>query len=132
MYAYQTGHDGLYGPPGSPGVRIRGWLKTGADGRFTIVTIRPGSYPKSAVPAHIHFQLWSGSIAPQYGADLLFDGDPHLKARDREESARQGAFGSVRKVQNGLVSINLRLKERGDRMDARTLHGLRPCGFSER
>ena len=57
VFAYQTDRGGLYDrrENGPHSWRLRGWVKTGADGRFTFETIRPGSYPNSNNPPHIHF-----------------------------------------------------------------------------
>ena len=57
VFAYQTDRGGLYDKPenGAHSWRLRGWAKTDDDGRFTFETIRPGSYPNSNNPPHIHF-----------------------------------------------------------------------------
>jgi protocatechuate 3,4-dioxygenase beta subunit len=57
VFAYHTDRAGLYDKRenGPHSWRLRGWVKTGADGRFTFETIRPGSYPNSNNPPHIHF-----------------------------------------------------------------------------
>ena len=57
VFAYQTDRGGLYDRPGNGPHwwRLRGWVRTGADGRFTFETIRPGSYPNSNNPPHVHF-----------------------------------------------------------------------------
>jgi protocatechuate 3,4-dioxygenase, beta subunit len=60
LYVYHTGTGGTYETTGDEkgwGRRHgmhRGWIKTGADGRYTFYTIKPGSYPNSKMPAHIH------------------------------------------------------------------------------
>ena len=33
---------------------IRGWIKTGKDGRFRFYTLKPGACPVGGNPAHIH------------------------------------------------------------------------------
>ena len=57
VFAYQTDRGGRYDKPenGAHSWRLRGWVKAGADGRFTFQTIRPGSYPNSNNPPHVHF-----------------------------------------------------------------------------
>ena len=74
---YQTDAAGIYGPgSGQPSeiARLRGRLVTGADGRYEIVTIRPGHYPGGGVPAHIHAAVNAVTIP-----DYLFEGDRYLK-----------------------------------------------------
>jgi protocatechuate 3,4-dioxygenase beta subunit len=57
VFAYHTDKGGLYDKRenGPHSWRLRGWVKTGADGSFTFTTIRPGSYPNSNNPPHVHF-----------------------------------------------------------------------------
>jgi protocatechuate 3,4-dioxygenase beta subunit len=57
VFAYHTDRAGLYDKRenGPHSWRLRGWAKTDADGRFTFETIRPGSYPNSNNPPHVHF-----------------------------------------------------------------------------
>jgi protocatechuate 3,4-dioxygenase beta subunit len=57
VFAYHTDRGGLYDKKenGPHSWRLRGWVKTDSEGRFTFETIRPGSYPNSNNPPHIHF-----------------------------------------------------------------------------
>ena len=57
VFAYQTDREGLYDvrENGAHSWRLRGWVKSGADGRFTFETIRPGPYPGSNNRPHVHF-----------------------------------------------------------------------------
>lgn len=57
VFAYHTDKAGLYDKRenGPHSWRLRGWAKTDKDGSFTFETIRPGSYPNSNNPPHVHF-----------------------------------------------------------------------------
>lgn len=57
VFAYHTDRAGLYDrrENGPHSWRLRGWARTDAEGRFTFETIRPGSYPNSNNPPHVHF-----------------------------------------------------------------------------
>jgi protocatechuate 3,4-dioxygenase beta subunit len=127
VYAYQTGRDGLYGPPGRQEPRLRAWVKTAADGTFRLDTIRPASYPNSRIPAHIHFQAWGPATPHQYTEDLLFADDPFVDAPTRARSQSLGLFSFVQPATDGAVRVRLRLKPTADRMEASILHGFRAC-----
>ncbi|MGE0641309.1 MAG: hypothetical protein AB7G12_02615 [Thermoanaerobaculia bacterium] len=128
LYVYQTGLDGLYhSTDGAP--RLRGYMKTDEHGRFSYRSIRPGSYPKSTIPAHVHTQLWGGGFEPQWNRDLLFADDPFVRDRDRSESDSAGRFGWIcapRRDAAGVLHCthDLRLKSEGDRFEPATRHGL--------
>jgi protocatechuate 3,4-dioxygenase beta subunit len=57
VFAYHTDRGGLYDKRenGPHSWRLRGWVRTDKDGRFTFETIRPGSYPNTNNPPHVHF-----------------------------------------------------------------------------
>ena len=62
--ACQTNARGVYPPPsraiGAAADRhgaLRAWAVTGADGRYTFETIRPGSYPSRDTPEHVHMHV---------------------------------------------------------------------------
>jgi protocatechuate 3,4-dioxygenase beta subunit len=97
MYAYQTDADGYYSREqgGNRAPRLKGRLKTGADGRYEIRTIMPGHYPGGKVPSHIH-----ASITPAGGKEVnideyLFDGDPFLSKEDYSKFAGRGPLSSL-------------------------------------
>lgn len=71
VYAYHTDAKGLYNKKGIQDPRLRGWVTTDGNGRFELHTIRPGSYPGSLNPPHIHFEL-SGAGYPKQWDELTF------------------------------------------------------------
>jgi protocatechuate 3,4-dioxygenase beta subunit len=91
LYAYHTNAKGIYprrGDETGNGQRhgyLRGWLKTDAQGRYRIESIRPGGYPGRRDPAHIHLVVREGD-APEYWIDeLIFEDDPRaaeVRGRD--------------------------------------------------
>ena len=115
VFAYQTDRTGLYDAAGSPAHswRVRGWVRTGADGAFEFRTIRPGRYPSRTIPAHVHFTIFTGSTRYHAG-ELRFEDDELVPAREREASRQEGNFGTVRPVtRNGTgeaVELAIRLK----------------------
>jgi protocatechuate 3,4-dioxygenase beta subunit len=118
VFAYHTDKDGLYDTPaaGPHSWRLKGWAQTAADGRFEFRTIRPGSYPGTTNPQHVHFTLLLANGERYFAGDLNFADDKLVSARERESSVRDGDFGSVRQVRReaGVDHVDLRLRVRAD------------------
>ncbi len=101
LYAFHTDAEGLYSETNdNTNPRLKATVRTGADGRYELRTIKPAPYPGGGVPAHIHFQV-SGGDFPDQRADLNFEGDPHLSAYAARRSAERGQFGSIRPLEKG-------------------------------
>jgi protocatechuate 3,4-dioxygenase beta subunit len=100
VYVYHTDQKGYY----TPGVndnrnpRLRGYMRTDAQGRYEFSTIKPGPYPNSRIPAHIHYVV----NAPGYSErifEIVFEGDPFLDDRVRQESANEWSGFSLRQLE---------------------------------
>ena len=83
--------DGKVGHP-----RLKGYMKTDAEGRFELHTIVPGRYPGMRIPAHIHFNLWGAGYPVQWVDDLRFEDDSYLTEAMRMESRARGTFATIR------------------------------------
>ena len=72
VFGYQTDKGGLYDKPenGPHSWRLRGWVKTDKDGSFTFETIRPGSYPNSNNPPHVHFTAFLQDATRYHAGEL--------------------------------------------------------------
>lgn len=108
MYFYQTNAGGRYPTRGDEqgwGKRhgyIRGWLKTNDDGRYQIRTIRPGSYPNSTEPAHIHCIVKEEGLNEYYLADFLFADDPLITPGFRSQRLSKNPGG------DGILKVETR------------------------
>jgi protocatechuate 3,4-dioxygenase beta subunit len=128
LYAYQTDQSGRYARIGwIP--RLRGWVRTDAEGRYEYSTIRPGAYPGRSNAAHVHVQLWGAGYEPQYSTDLLFADDPLVPQGERERSGAAGRFAHVcapGRTEAGelLCTHDHRLEPTGDQFEDSTRHGL--------
>ena len=89
IYAYQTDAEGYYGvKPASDSAnpRLNVLLRTGPKGEWLFETIRPGSYPGSRAPGHIHFEVAAAGFAPRV-FEIVFEGDPFVTADMRRNPA---------------------------------------------
>lgn len=93
--AYRPGANDSKNP------RLKGTMVTGADGQYEYRTIKPGPYPGGGVPAHIHYVV----SAPGHRErlfEIVFEGDPALTDRIKEDAKTgEGAF-SLRPLTRGL------------------------------
>jgi protocatechuate 3,4-dioxygenase, beta subunit len=99
VYYWQTNADGLYAPSFTDKTRhgaIRGWLKTGADGKYMLYTIKPESYPQSTIPAHIHFLIKETNLNEYYIDDINFEDDPFLTEAERKKLPLRCGSGIVK------------------------------------
>jgi protocatechuate 3,4-dioxygenase beta subunit len=103
LYLYQTDASGVYNSTDRSWKRprIRGWVKTDKEGRYEIRTIKPGNYPGSRNPAHIHVIAKLPGRDPDWLDDFLFEGDPFLSQKDRRRLETEGTFSPVMKIARG-------------------------------
>jgi protocatechuate 3,4-dioxygenase beta subunit len=107
LYIYQTDHEGYYGvKPVSDNrnPRLKLFLRSDAQGRWSFDTVKPGSYPASRVPAHIHFEVAAAGHAPNI-FEIVFEGDPFVTAEMRGNPAF-----SVRPIEGGKVTDRIVLR----------------------
>jgi protocatechuate 3,4-dioxygenase beta subunit len=107
LYAFQTDAEGYYGVKpvsDNQNPRLKILLRTDAQGRWAFETIRPGSYPNSRAPGHIHFEV-SAPGFPTKVFEIVFAGDPFITAQMRTNPAF-----SVRPIENGRVTERIVLQ----------------------
>ena len=102
VYVHHANAAGRYAGGGSESEwsrrhgRLRGWLKTDADGRYQVRTIKPGPYPDRPDPAHIHLTVLEEGKDPYYIDDVVFAGERGVDAAyvaDRENRGGPGVVG---------------------------------------
>jgi protocatechuate 3,4-dioxygenase beta subunit len=110
IYFYHTDQSGRY-TPGAHATgwekrngRIRGWVKTGFDGRYTIYTLKPAPYPNTNIAAHIHALVKEPDKNEYYIDEFLFDDDPKLTEKERKMQYR-GGYGIMKlsKSKDGVL-----------------------------
>lgn len=97
LFVYQTDASGVYNKTDGSYLRPRlhGWIKTDSSGRYKIRTIKPGSYPRSTQPAHIHITFRPSAGRARWLEDFLFSDDPNLTASQRALPQALGNFSHV-------------------------------------
>lgn len=90
VFAYQTDRTGVYNAKGQHGWRLHGWARSDAQGRFEFRTIRPGSYPRSSNPAHIHITVDAPGLSRRWTTEIQFADDPLLKKGGLPVTTRNG------------------------------------------
>lgn len=99
VYVYQTDARGYYGANDSRDStrpRLRATMRTDAEGRYEFQTIKPGSYPGTRNPAHIHYVV----NAPGHKEkvfEIVFEDDPNVTDRIRADAAREESAYSIKR-----------------------------------
>lgn len=115
LYYYHTDLKGNY--PRRDGVDeriaphgyMKGWVKTGKDGRYAIYTVRPKSYPNSNIPAHIHPSIKEPKMEKSYYIDdFFFDDDALLTSDYRKKMENRGGTGILRLLEMDDLMIGER------------------------
>lgn len=107
VYAYQTDAAGIYPPSTTRHGRLRGWAKTDAEGRYQFDTIRPGGYPNTTIPQHVHMHVIEPGRATYFIDEMVFSDDPRLTAEQRKQLVTgRGGPGLVTPVkQSGVWDV---------------------------
>ncbi len=115
LYLYQTNPKGIYATKGGETGwarrhgYIRGWVKTGNDGRYTFYTLKPGTYPSRTDPAHIHPTVLEPNGKYYYIHDYYFEGDPLLTDKEiAPKSPRGGNSGVLSLIKEGDLWVGKR------------------------
>lgn len=93
---------------------IRGWVKSDANGQYSIYTVRPAPYPGRNFEAHIHPAIKEPGIDKEYYIDeFVFDDDPLLTS-EKEKGWKTGGSGILRVfkkkgciLRNTILSLGL-------------------------
>jgi protocatechuate 3,4-dioxygenase, beta subunit len=124
LYVYHTNSSGVY-PKNTPNNGrnswrhgyLRGWMRTGADGRYEFRTIKPEPYPNATEPAHIHVTLSGPGLPEYYIASYIFEGDRFITDALRSKLRAEGELPSIislKREANGLLrgSRNITLRRK--------------------
>lgn len=112
LYIYQTDRNGIYATKGNEKGwakrhgYIRGWIRTDKSGKYTFYTFRPASYPSGIEPEHIHITVKEPNKNEYYIDEFVFNDDPILTQKERNELENRGGSGIVRPtLENGILTV---------------------------
>lgn len=111
VYIYHTNRQGGYQTKGNEKGwakrhgYIRGWVKTGKDGKYTFYSFRPGSYPDRSEPEHIHITIKEPTTNEYYLDEYFFADDPLLKQSFIEKLPKRGGSGIVTPLMEGGMLV---------------------------
>lgn len=101
VYVYHTNNKGVYPKKGNEKGHgkyhgyLRGWMKTGANGKYEFETIRPASYQThDGEPAHIHYTLDAPNYPEYWLTGLWFSDDPRV-ASYLDKIERDGGLSNI-------------------------------------
>lgn len=85
LYMYQTDAAGYYSVDGldDDNPRLSGYVRTDQDGRFELISVRPGGYANSRATQHIHYMIEKPGGRQLHG-EILFADDPNLRRDVRQ------------------------------------------------
>jgi protocatechuate 3,4-dioxygenase beta subunit len=99
VFVYQTDATGHYNHPDSVwNPRLRGWMRTGSDGRYEFRSIKPAAYPNHSEPAHIHVHVYGEGVPEYFLDDYWFEGDTLLSSEQITRAQLQGRFSNIVKL----------------------------------
>lgn len=97
VYVYHTDAKGVYSPwisySGNP--RLRGYMRTDAEGRYEYSTIKPAPYPADRIAAHIHYVV-NAEGHQERVFEIVFEGDPNIGESMRAAAAKEDGAVSIR------------------------------------
>jgi protocatechuate 3,4-dioxygenase beta subunit len=96
VYVYHTDAKGLYTPETNDNrnPRLRGYMRTDAQGRYEFSTIKPAPYPNNRIAAHIHYVV-NATGHQERVFEIVFEGDPKIDERMRADAAKEGSAFSI-------------------------------------
>lgn len=107
VYVCHTDVGGYYtlGSNDNRNPRLRGYMRTDRQGRYEFSTIKPGSYPNSRNPAHIHYVVTASGYREKI-FEIVFEGDPFIDDRIRADAKREDSGFSIRPLErNGALCV---------------------------
>ena len=100
LFVYQTDAKGVYTTSGGDNrnTRLHGAMRSNAQGKYEFRTIKPGSYPGSSNPAHIHAYVSGADYPEDWIDEYHFDDDGFISDEQKRKAAELGSFSPILKL----------------------------------
>ena len=115
LYIYHTNQSGIYPTKGTETGwakrhgYIRGWVKTGSDGKYAFYTLKPGVYSDKSSPAHIHPTILEPDGKYYWLGSYHFQGDTLLTEKEiSPEFPKGGNSGLMTLKKEGGIYVGTR------------------------
>jgi len=99
LYYWHTDAQGYYSKSKTETTvhgHLRGWVKTDAQGRYAIYTVKPSPYPNDRLPAHIHFSVKEPHLNEYYTDDVVFENEAFVDAKYRKSVTNRCGNGIIK------------------------------------
>jgi protocatechuate 3,4-dioxygenase beta subunit len=118
VYVYHTDNRGYYSSEvndDNRNPRLRGYMRTDAQGRYEFDTIKPAHYPNNQIPAHIHYVVTADGYKERV-FEIVFEGDQFINDRIRADAAKEESGFSIRPLERNQQGVlhctqDIRLKK---------------------
>jgi protocatechuate 3,4-dioxygenase beta subunit len=107
VYVYHTDNRGYYSSEvndDNRNPRLRGYMRTDAQGRYEFATIKPAHYPNNQIPAHIHYVVTAEGFRERI-FEIVFTGDEFINDRIRAEAAKDDSGFSIRPLERDSQGV---------------------------
>lgn len=100
LFVYQTDAKGVYTTSGGDNrnTRLHGEMRSNPQGKYEFRTIKPGSYPGSSNPAHIHAYVSGPGYPENWIDEFHFDDDRFISDEQKRTAAALGSFSPILKL----------------------------------
>ncbi|MBA2736396.1 MAG: hypothetical protein H0U50_06345 [Pyrinomonadaceae bacterium] len=108
IYFYHTDSEGYYGRRRNGEAlhgHFRGWMLTGANGKYEFSSIKPASYPDRTFAAHVHMTITTKNLKEDSIDSILFEGDKFISAQERNMAGKKGGFNPIVQLEKGVDGI---------------------------
>ena len=103
LEVHQTDAEGYYSKEksGNDNPRLKGRVRTSPEGKYELRTIKPGSYPGTRNPAHIHAKVLVPGLSEAWIDEFWFEGDPFIASAAAAKQASKGKFSAIMRCASG-------------------------------